>query len=568
MLKAAIYARYSDDKQSDTSIEDQVRCCQGLARRHGLNVVDEHIFSDSAITGTESGTQKRRGYQAAMKAWDAREFDILIVDEISRLSRDAVEQAYIMRRLENNAKLRLITNDGIDTRESDWSLRLGLQGVMAQHESRKIRARVGRGMVGQLERGYMIATPAYGYDLRRNLDASGRNVGTHWVVNEEEAAVVREVFSMREHGRSMHQIAAWLNANGIPLARKRRTPDGGFWRPSRIRNMLTNAIYRGVFVWHGSTTYRAKADRKGITVEPVHYQRPELRLVSDQTWHRCNENTHSRTGYGGGKHFLAGLVKCGRCGNILALTAASKTRRSLMCASCSTSAQVRPGSQEPLKGTVAITGVTLLLKYALQAFLTAPFVEAFRASLKLRLTGDHRNEIQACKQRLNQLSSSNKRLLRMITNAAEDDPMLEQEYAQMKEKVNDTEKRLASLEADGGRIDAKAVEAQLRTDPASLLKDLFTAPVPPERLRSLLTRLFRSIVFEGKIGRYKSYFRMEFAPGIALATASGTDALSDDVVELCFELSYKPNRNIKKGLWNVSQIDQLPTTMAKMSIAA
>lgn len=43
MLKAGIYARYSDDKQSDTSIEDQVRCCQELAQRHGLTVLDEHI---------------------------------------------------------------------------------------------------------------------------------------------------------------------------------------------------------------------------------------------------------------------------------------------------------------------------------------------------------------------------------------------------------------------------------------------------------------------------------------------------------------------------------------------
>lgn len=78
MLKAGIYARYSDDKQSDTSIEDQVRCCQELAQRHGLTVLDEHIFSDRAITGTELGIHKLEGYHAAFKAWDAGEFDVLL----------------------------------------------------------------------------------------------------------------------------------------------------------------------------------------------------------------------------------------------------------------------------------------------------------------------------------------------------------------------------------------------------------------------------------------------------------------------------------------------------------
>jgi DNA invertase Pin-like site-specific DNA recombinase len=555
MLKAAIYARYSDDKQSDTSIEDQVRCCQALAQRHALCVPEHHIFTDSAITGTELGTQKRTGYQAAIKAWDAREFDILIVDEFSRLSRDPVEQALIMRRLENNNRLRLLTNDGIDTREPDWSLRLGLQGVLAQQESRKIRARVGRGMIGQLERGYMIATPPFGYDFKRAIDSTGRNIGTSWVINEDEAKVVREVFTMREQGSSMHQIAAHLNTLGVPLARKGRTPEGGFWRPSRVRNMLSNAIYRGVFVWHGSTTYRTKANKKGIAIEPVHYQRPELRLVSDETWHRCNGNTHSRTGYGGGKHFLAGLVTCGCCNSTLVLTAPSKERRSLLCATCTTSAQVRSAPQEQLTGTVAITGMTLLLQHALHAFLTPPFVEAFRASLRLRLTGDHSNEIRACKQRLNQLSASSKRLLRMIANASEDDPVLEQEYAQLKEKISKTEKRLVALEAGGAAIDAKAAEAQLRTDPGSLLKELFSAPIPPERLRAVLARLFPSIVFEGKKGRYRSYFRIQFAPGTALAMASDTSVLAHDIVEHRFELSYKPSRHRGEGVWSVSGMD-------------
>lgn len=162
MLRVAIYARYSSEKQNEKSIEDQIRSCREVAVRHGQIVPDELVFCDSAITGTESGTHKREGFLAFMRAWEAGAFDIFIVDEFSRMSRDAVDQALIIRRLEKNRRVRMLTADGIDTLINDWQLRLGLQGVIAQQDIRKLRHMVPRGMVGQLERGYMIATPAYG----------------------------------------------------------------------------------------------------------------------------------------------------------------------------------------------------------------------------------------------------------------------------------------------------------------------------------------------------------------------------------------------------------------------
>ena len=37
----AIYARYSSDRQSENSIEDQLRICRARAQREGWNVVSE-----------------------------------------------------------------------------------------------------------------------------------------------------------------------------------------------------------------------------------------------------------------------------------------------------------------------------------------------------------------------------------------------------------------------------------------------------------------------------------------------------------------------------------------------
>jgi DNA invertase Pin-like site-specific DNA recombinase len=57
-LRCAIYARFSSDRQSPTSIDDQVRkCCQHAAQKD-WQVLEEHIYTDEAISGT---TMERDG---------------------------------------------------------------------------------------------------------------------------------------------------------------------------------------------------------------------------------------------------------------------------------------------------------------------------------------------------------------------------------------------------------------------------------------------------------------------------------------------------------------------------
>lgn len=157
MTKLALYARYSCDQQKETSIDDQLRRCRDFARQLGLADAQALVFKDEALSGTFKHTDKRIGYQALLAAWDANEFTVLIVDEFSRLTRDAVEQARLMRRLETNRRVRLITANGIDTDRPNWQLHVGLVGLVGQQATRDTQHRVERGMLGQLERGYLAA---------------------------------------------------------------------------------------------------------------------------------------------------------------------------------------------------------------------------------------------------------------------------------------------------------------------------------------------------------------------------------------------------------------------------
>ena len=558
MTQLAIYARYSCDKQNETSLEDQIRRCTELAQRHGLSVSKDLIYTDAAVSGTDKGDALREGYRRLREDWDAGKFDVLVVDEFSRLSRDNVEQAVLQKRLEKSRRVRLITADGVDTQDPDWQLRLGFQGLIAQQESRKLSYRVDRGMVGQLERGYMIAAPAFGYRLQRVFDDNQNHIGSLWVIHEENASIVRQVFDMRAKGESMHKIAAWLNQKGVSCSRKGRDGQEAHWRPARVKNMLENAIYKGIFVWRGSTTYAKKMKELGDEVQSVEYLRPELRLVSDEVWTRCNNRSVSRSGYGGGQHALTGVLTCGCCGATLAVSAMQRCR-SLYCPVCS-DARSSLGATDRLTSTIAVAGVQFMLTRVLQLFISEPFLQAFRQSLRQRLTSDNGSEIEECAARLKKLKNAQERISCMLADAEGDDETLEKRYKETRKQVIEAQQQLTKLQAGAQVLDRSAVEVQLQVDPREMLSKLFDADVPPHELRTILARLFPMVVFEGKEGRYISKFRVRFAPGMALSMASGTECLTEKEVEARFKLQYIPsNQKEKPGYWNVETLEPPPS---------
>ena len=143
------------------------------------------------------------------------------------------------------------------------------------------------------------------------------------------------------------------------LEDRARKQDGGYWRASRIGVLLANPIYRGEFVWHGSSTYKHRATKRGDTIKLRQYARPELRLVSDELWKLCNARKQTRSKHGGGKNALAGLLTCGCCGGTLVLTAHARSK-SLYCTACTT-AKACARKTGRLSVTVATKGVRTLL---------------------------------------------------------------------------------------------------------------------------------------------------------------------------------------------------------------
>src|SRR5258708_2650984 len=98
MKRAVIYARFSSDLQKDASIDDQVALCETIAKRHGFKVVK--IYSDRAKSG--ASMFERDGLLALMSDAKNRNFDAVISESLSRLSRDAEDTPAIYKRLRFN----------------------------------------------------------------------------------------------------------------------------------------------------------------------------------------------------------------------------------------------------------------------------------------------------------------------------------------------------------------------------------------------------------------------------------------------------------------------------------
>ena len=98
MKTAVIYARYSSEKQTEQSIEGQLRVCNEFAAQNGIIIVDKYI--DRATTGTNDN---RAAFQKMLADADNKPaWDIVLVYALDRFGRNSIEIALNKQRLSKN----------------------------------------------------------------------------------------------------------------------------------------------------------------------------------------------------------------------------------------------------------------------------------------------------------------------------------------------------------------------------------------------------------------------------------------------------------------------------------
>ena len=159
-MRAAIYARYSSQNQSEKSILDQVRVCKQYIQEHGLTLAEQHIYTDEAISGS---LLMRPGLQAIERAAEHKEFDALVVDDLSRLSRSNHQMLTLVLKF-NYYQVKLISvSDGIITDDENAKLGIHVRGLINEMYLDDLKKKTIRGLEGQKLRGFSAGEAVYGY---------------------------------------------------------------------------------------------------------------------------------------------------------------------------------------------------------------------------------------------------------------------------------------------------------------------------------------------------------------------------------------------------------------------
>lgn len=344
-IRCAIYARYSSDQQRPESLSDQIRHCRQEAARHSDWVVlDSHIYSDEAVSG--ASVEGREGLLRLVTAalTTPRPFDLIVVDDTSRLARDVVDAVRQFRELRARDVDLYFVNQGLHSNRDNAEFLLAIYGAMDSEYIRELGRKTHRGLEGQARNGFSAGGIAFGYGRepqydreRTDRDGEPRRLGVRWVVNPDEAETVQQIFRSYAEGLGLAAIAGRLNTQCLPSPRQakghrtRHDGVGAGWDVSTVRVILRNEIYRGRTVWNRSHWVRLPGTRRRRRVprpesEWVIVDRPDLRVINDELWaaveaRRATVRAHydkttqfgkSRAAYG--VYLLSGRMVCGVCG--------------------------------------------------------------------------------------------------------------------------------------------------------------------------------------------------------------------------------------------------------------
>jgi site-specific DNA recombinase len=319
-MRAALYVRVSTDRQQQAqTIEQQVAQLQSYVAAHdGWTVAAEHVFRDDGRSGARLD---RPGLDALRDHAARAAFDLVVICSPDRLARNFVHQMVVLEELERRG-VRVVFCDRPLSDDPHEQLVTQIRGAVAEYERTLIADRMRRGRLAKLRSGQLLpwTRAPYGYRLHPERPRDPAAVQ----IDPVAAVVVQELFAAYAAGGvTLHALAARLTRRRVP------TPTGKpVWRPTTIRNLLTNPAYKGQAASGRLRTHSAR--RRKSALEPVgrgmstrahppqdwitvpvpalvaaeQFDLVQRRLASNQRAAR-RSTTHP--------YLLRGLVSCGIC---------------------------------------------------------------------------------------------------------------------------------------------------------------------------------------------------------------------------------------------------------------
>ena len=226
--RVAAYCRVSTDHEAQLeSLENQMETFRYRAAQRGdWDLVN--IYADEGLSGTT--LKGRVQFQQMIKDCEAGKIDYIITKSISRFARNTVDTLQTVRELQKHGVQVFFEKEGIDTADALSEMVLTIMASFAQEESRSISENVKWGIRKRFEAGNEVKVPLYGfYHSKDEL----------FLIKEDEAAIVREIFERFVHGEAPMDILDDMTARGV------KPPAGNKWKRLQLDRMIKNEKYAG-----------------------------------------------------------------------------------------------------------------------------------------------------------------------------------------------------------------------------------------------------------------------------------------------------------------------------------
>lgn len=350
LWKPALYIRLSredgDREESDSIISQRELLTEFTETQADMST--PKLYTDDGFTGTDFNRPEFRRMVDDLRAGTV---NCVIVKDLSRFGRNYVGVGEYLEQVFPLLNVRFISvNDHVDSfldPRSVNNLVVPFKNIINDEYCRDISNKVRSSLDLKRRQGKFIGSFAsYGY--RKDPDDHG-----HLLIDEQAAAVVRDIFDWFVGGMSVLSIAKQLNAMGIPNPSAYKRQQGmnyqhpasdkldGLWPDSSVRRILRNRLYTGTMVQGKNRikSYKlhvseAVPEDEWITVEATHEA-----IIPRELFERAQSLFERDTRTAPTKkevYLFSGFLRCADCGKAMNRKLISQPYRNYHYYICST----------------------------------------------------------------------------------------------------------------------------------------------------------------------------------------------------------------------------------------
>lgn len=410
---AVIYARYSSERQNEQSIEGQLRVINQFAEKEGYTIIDTYI--DRAMTGRNDD---RPSFQKMISDSFNKAFQYVLVYKLDRFSRNRYDSAVYKKKLRDNGVKVVSATENISDSPEGIILESILEGY-SEYYSKELAQKIVRGNYESRAKGKFTGGPIiYGYRI---------NEDKRYVINEDEAEIVKWIFSSIINHKQIKDIVSSLNDRNILCKGKK-------WKTNAVSRLLRNEKYTGIARYK---EYVFDNIVPAIVTDEV------FRETQKELDRHKHKNKARLVDY---KFLLSEKLYCGECGALIhGHTGTSHTDKTYHYYKCKNAVKhqcdAKPIKKDELEDFVVKSAMEYILSPDIVGKAAQRMVEYFNLLSnnrnEIKILEDMEKEIERKLQNcLNAVANgmANKSIADMITSLEEDKAKVEESLLKAKNK--------------------------------------------------------------------------------------------------------------------------------------